>query len=1083
MSRKLDWPEVDAADREKACCDLSTCYLVEAAAGTGKTTLLVARIVQIVETTLTRLPRVVAITFTEKAAGELKSKLKETLEKRADDDGEAAEHCRVALQDLDAMPVGTIHAFCRELIAERPVEAGVDPGFSVLDEAASQSAHSDFFEQWLSEELRGECPPVEPLLRWGMTVDGTGADATLRSLFQELLRHRDDLDSLTIPHLSKRPLLDHASALRDSIHAAAGLLSACREPEDKCAREIRKALLWSEELNTDSLALLFHATQHPPKLKSNLGQKSSWDSPEALVRAREFCADFPEMTSALAWSVFSHFAAPLLEWMRRGVRRYEAARRERAQLDFDDLLILARNMLQSSRAARDYFRQRFDYILVDEFQDTDPLQTEVAFFLCERDGRFVSRWEDVELDTGKLFIVGDPKQSIYRFRRADLDLYGRVRDKLAHDGERLTIRANFRSEGGLISEVNALFREWMRGHGERCEPDYVAMEPYRPSANEGPRVVVLPIPETIRNVAQNSADVAQTEAAALAHYIRDCVLRNPSLSYRDIAVLYPTTTRLLELETALRARDIPFEATGGRNLPQRAEIQALRTVLAAVDNPHDGMSVVGALRSPFFGCSDEELLRHRLDGGDFDYTASGSSEKHVESCLALLCELHRERCRRVPSDTLSRIFETTAGLRVFALKPHGESRVANLLKILDMARALESGGSVSFHRLVRELSRLEELRLGEDDSVLDEESDAVRLMTFHKAKGLEFPVVILYHLSRDFGKKQPSVIVDRRRRTVEFRAAGSQTREFGAALAEELDRKRYESWRQLYVAMTRARDTLVLPLGWIAARSPGRDRWLHDVLASRYPTQLAKHTDAANPGFAVVDLSRFDLSVTPQESLRIDPWPDGADAARREREQWRAERNARVTALDHSEFFRTPSSPKHVTPTRGEEARTPSATTASQFGVFVHRILQQVSIPGGENLERVMADASAEYGIPADARRIAGEMVRRALRSDLLAGRVARAERSYRELPFTLHSEGILTEGAMDLVFRENNRWVIVDFKTDAVTADECAERAASYRDQAAAYARALAAITAEEVQEIILYFLRPGVPLSLPPA
>jgi len=1080
MSRDFIWPEVDAADREKACCDLSTCYLVEAAAGTGKTTLLVARIVHIVETTLTRLPRIVAITFTEKAAGELKSKLKDALEKQARGEGEAAEHCRVALQDLDSMPVGTIHSFCRELLAERPVEAGVEPGFSVLDETASLSANSDFFEQWISEELRGECPAAAPMLRWGMALDGDAADASLRTLFHELRRHRDDLDSLAVPHRSHQQLLELAQALRDDIHAAAALCAACRDPEDKLVREISRAWRWSEALKTDSLPLLFHATQRLPKLKSNVGQKTSWNPLEALLRMREFCDDLPARVSELQREIFSRYAASLIEWLRGGVERGETMRRERAQLDFDDLLIFARNMLRSSQSARDYFRQRFDYVLVDEFQDTDPLQTEVVFFLSERDGRFASSWEDVELDTGKLFIVGDPKQSIYRFRRADLDLYGRVREKLARDGGVLTIRANFRSEGALISEVNSLFREVMRGHGERCEPDYVAMEPYRPSMNEGPHVVVLPPPENLRSKEANSDILALAEAAAIAEHIREILAAQDSLSYRDVAVLYPTTTRLLELETALRSRGIPFETSGGRNLPQRAEVQALRVVLAAVDNPHDGLSVVGALRSPFFGCSDEELLRHRLDGGSFDFTAAASHEEHVARCFALLRDLHDQRRRRLPSDTLSRIFETTAGLHVFALKPHGENRVANLLKILDMARALECGGSCSLHRLVRELMRLEELRLGEDDSILDDDSDAVRLMTFHKAKGLEFPVVILYHLRRDYGRKLPSVVVDRRSKTVEFRAAHSQTSRFDAALGDELDRQKHESWRQLYVAMTRARDTLVLPLGWISARSKGRNRWLHDVLASRYPTRFAEDSSATNGEFIVEDLRRFDLSVTPQENLLLEPEPRDADATRRERKRWRAELDMRVAGLDHSSLFRTPSASKAFDSARSERRDAPSAISAPQFGLFVHRLLQHVSLPDGGNLETVAALAQSEYSVSDDMCRAGVEFVRRALQSDLFTLRVARAEQLFRELPFTLHRNGIIMEGAMDLVFRENNGWVIVDFKTDSVSSGECAARAAVYREQASDYAAALTEITRERVNEVILYFLRPGVRVSI---
>ncbi len=325
------------------------------------------------------------------------------------------------------------------------------------------------------------------------------------------------------------------------------------------------------------------------------------------------------------------------------MRAYVDVKTERSLLDFHDLLILARDMLRDSRAAREFFKARFDYLLVDEFQDTDPLQAEIVFFLGERADSFAATWEEVALEYGKLFIVGDPKQSIYRFRRADLDLYGLVRSKIEGSGECLAIRMNFRSDPAIIDEVNAVFAPWMAGPtATRYEPEYIAMEAWREPQSYGPATTLLPPPAGF-DLEQSSERLAAAEAACLAEHIAELVSTGRTsvagngahrpIAYRDIAVLYSTTTHLGALENALRARQIPYQVSGGKDLPKRSEIQAVRTVLAAICNPFDTAAVIGALRSAFFGCSDEELLTHRLDGGRFDYVTETPAPAHLASGL------------------------------------------------------------------------------------------------------------------------------------------------------------------------------------------------------------------------------------------------------------------------------------------------------------------------------------------------------------------------------------------------------------------------------------------------------------------
>ncbi|MBU1983915.1 UvrD-helicase domain-containing protein, partial [bacterium] len=767
---------------------------------------------------------------------------------------------------------------------------------------------------------------------------------------------------------------------------------------------------------------------------------------------------------------------------------------EEGLVGFDLMVPLATSLLRASPTVRHAIGCRYPFVIIDEFQDTDPLQAEVVFFLSEKPGRFAANWQDVELDEGKLFLVGDPKQSIYRFRRADLDLYGRVREKISCEGEVLVIRANFRSEPGLISEVNALFSELMMGHPNRYEPEYADMEPHRPSRYSSPRVHALPPPSTLLHEGIASAELSTAEAACVAEYIRRLVLspdhldnRNSdsAVSFRDIAVLYPTTSHLAELEAALRSRDIPFEVTGERDLARRVEIQALRVVLAAIDNPHDGVSVIGAIRSPFFACSDEELLRHRLHGGHFDYTSATSSEPHLERSFALLRRFHDYRCHRTPSEILTLLFKETTGLQVFALKPRGGNRVANLLKILDLARALEASGSFSFHRLVQWLERLEELRLGEDESITEEDTDAVRLMTFHKAKGLEFPVVILFHLRHDFTKNRSPVVIDRTRKSIELRIPAGETTGYVVAADDDSDRQRNESLRQLYVAMTRARDLLVLPLGWISPEARSSPRWLHDVLASRYPTAPTTELETSNDGFTVIDTSSLDLSVSVQESLVIELVgieESVATAARKHRQIWTTRQRVAVNLLDHTGTFIRPSAHAPVrVPAQNTSARI-AETDVAQFGLFVHRLLERVALPGGEDLDELISGTAEEFSVSAPDRATGAELVRRALASDLFTSRLPHARRCVRELTFSACLNDRIIEGTSDLAFREDDGWIIVDFKTDAVSPFECTVRAKHYQHQLIAYAQALSSVTGEEVAEVILYFLRPDVRISFKP-
>ncbi len=416
---------------------------------------------------------------------------------------------------------------------------------------------------------------------------------------------------------------------------------------------------------------------------------------------------------------------------------------------------------------------------------------------------------------------------------------------------------------------------------------------------------------------------------------------------------------------------------------------------------------------------------------------------------------------------------------MYALKPQGESRVANLLKLIEMARAFESGGSYSLHRLVRWLNRLEELRVSEDDSPIAESGDdVVQLMTFHKAKGLEFPVVMLYRLGQNREQVRSAALVRRGGKTVEFHLSGLETAGYAEALADERDREWHEAMRLFYVAMTRARDRLVIPVYWGNEKRQSEGQWFFKLLLDRVARAAGGVPELGASAFAAVDTSRYSLETPQQEGLVLEFGGTSAELAvmdsRIQRGLWRDVRDKAANDLVRTDKFTRPSNHEILlaaTPTDSGRAVTQDA--GKRFGSFVHLALQRIDLPHTQNMACVLDEAAAEFRMTAEQRAEGEMLLRRALTSELFVKRILPAGKWYRELPFTVKIDGKLTDGAMDLVFVEHGRPVIVDFKTDNVRVEDVPQRSLRHRPQAEAYARALETILGKGKPEVLLYYVR----------
>ena len=405
---------------------------------------------------------------------------------------------------------------------------------------------------------------------------------------------------------------------------------------------------------------------------------------------------------------------------------------------------------------------------MDEFQDTDPLQAELVAFLAEDSSTAPAvDWRQVRLLPGKLFVVGDPKQSIYRFRRADLQVYEEVKALVLRcGGAVLPLTANFRTVPSVIAFVNERFRGIFVEPGD---PDPIDLEPYRDEVDaNGARAVALTVPPghmpDDKRVEARRGVVAET----IASFIDDITRLNPWTVYDarikgtrparpgDVAILVRKMTPefVAPFEDGLRARQVNYHLVGGKEYLARDEVRALAAVLRAIDNPADRLSLVQALRSPFFAVSDADLFHFVSTKGVLNINAPQGDEVAkrdlFEPVFKLLTRLHRLRRIESPSVIIEELFARTRALSAFLMKPSGEQMVANLWKVLETARAYEAAAPATLRAFVRFLQDEEASSQAEGDSPIGEGIGAsVEIVTVHKAKGLEYPIVIVADLFTD----------------------------------------------------------------------------------------------------------------------------------------------------------------------------------------------------------------------------------------------------------------------------------------------------------------------------------------------
>jgi ATP-dependent helicase/nuclease subunit A len=1077
---------IDEQARHRVATALDENLCVEAAAGTGKTTVLVNRVVNLLASGRVEVDQLVVITFTEKAAAELATRVRDKLEDRAKRaSGLEREHLLAAARDLYRGHIETIHSFATALLHERPVEAKLDPLFEVLQGLAGSLDFDAAYERFQDDLLDKQLPELEVALARGLGL------AELRQACEHVNAHRyllplhhapivaDDVDGT----ISK--LRDIADELRDMLirHQPPG--------EDKAITVIEAIRDWVARLNdADPLTQERMLIAGGPKPYADSGTAGNWGGEKP--RLKELRKDYERIVGETAVRLKSNALLGLLPHVETFVETYEQARRQGGTADFDDLLFWARDLLRDDLPAREYFRGRFRAVLIDEFQDTDPVQAELALLLTS-DQEPGDEWRTLAPVPGRLTVVGDPKQSIYRFRRADIAVYEGVKDgPLAAGVEQIS--TNFRSNAAMLKALNAVFDKVLQPQ-PGLQPANVPLE-HPPGAAAAKRPPVVLVEGAVEG---DAPDVRKAEAAALAALLQKLHEERWEVRDRrdgewkpcrwgDMAILMPARTGLDIYEDALAGAGIPYRHEGSRDFFQRDEVRDLIWVLAAIDDPTDRIALVGALRSSAFAISDAQLVIHAARNGALSYFSKPGASDVANEALAELRELHNLRANFSLAEVIRRVVERTRLVEFALTRPDGEQGAANLLAIVDDARMFATAGGGGLRPFIRHLrDSMENEAIEIDATVAEETDDVVRIMTTHGAKGLEYPIVALANLGTR--PKLDSEPVPREEESFLHFRVGTEsgyghfpTPRYKEVWEAEKAHFVAEKLRLLYVAATRARDHLLIPcvVGRLSAPH------LLGELVGALPVDDEE---------IVRTIPLDELEVQTVDSPDEDDVTDAdVDAAVSERDQW-------IAASDELKH-RAAKDREIETASSRERSRGPLAAEVESFGATllvgdgpplpvgdaVHMVMERISFPDGGDLELIADDVCKEGAISEQTADVIA-MCRACLRAPSVQ-RAAASQRSWREVPFVLSraedpadaDRGPLVNGRVDLVYQENDQLVVVDYKTDKDVSEETAEQYAKqhHGGQGEVYREGLATATGLPVSHVAFVYCKCGTEVRL---
>jgi ATP-dependent helicase/nuclease subunit A len=1044
---------------------------LDAGAGSGKTSVLVERFVRSVLEDGIDVSAILTITFTEKAAAEMRERIRLRLRELG-----ALEQARAT----EGAAISTIHGFCARLLRVNALAAGIDPSFAVLDELDARRLADEAFDGAIQSLAQDAGGGVELIAAYG-------ADAlrgAIKGIHAEL-RSRGQTHPV-LPPLPEPPDSAAVDAARRELESAAATVAAELGAVPDPAARVVEALARLERCS-ELAAAVDPWPGDLEGLRLPSGNGAALTTPvcvsyrQALDRYVRACE--------LRWAVRSRNL--LDDLLSRLEVRYAQLKRGASALDFEDLELLSRDLLREDTELRDRYRERFARVMVDEFQDTNAVQLELID----------------AVSNANLFTVGDAQQSIYAFRHADVELFERRGEQAAAASARATLRTNFRTRPAVLDVINRAF-EGTAGTGS--EPLLPGREA---SGSDEPLVELL--------IADKGADWSKdgpaapwrvAEARALARRIDELIAAGAAP--RDVVVLLRATTDMRTYERALEERGVPTYVIGGRGYWSHPQVVDLVCYLRTLANPRDEVALYSVLASPLVGASVDALVllgaASRASGrnvwwvledpGDLLGELAEDDAARLARFAAWLRAERAEAPRLGVEELLERALERTGyDLEVLSL-PGGQRRLANVRKLMRLGREHAVAHGPDLHGFLE----LVGARAGEgggdprdsEAPVAGEALDAVRLMTIHRAKGLEFEIVCVADLGRGPWGFSPLIRVGRDGRLGLRLSRPGTERPFSTLAHDEIGEQAKaaaaaEERRLFYVAMTRARERLILSGAANLAGSWGNGSgapiaWLGPALVPGLTSRVDERSgvvEGVRFGFMV---DAADQPCAPSAGRRSGPRPDVDDLERPHGGLNRPRPG--VGSLSYSSlttylrcgyrFYAERVLGLPSTPVQGPGASA-GALTGAERGSAVHTLLERLDFrrPLRPTPEAIAAAAAR----PATGRETTeiGALVERFGASELCA-RLARATRVAREQPFAFGLEQTLVTGALDVVATEQSGGsLVVDYKTDRLEGRDPAvvvER--DYHAQRLIYALAVLSFRAPSVEVAHVFLEAPEAPV-----
>ncbi len=1045
----------DQAARDRIRTDLRTNMLVEAGAGSGKTTSLVERMLEHVSTG-TPVERLAAVTFTRKAANELRERFQIRLERavrEAPDEGERERFSR-ALRELDRAFLGTIHAFCGRLLRERPLEIGLDPSFQEVTEEAWDELKLGFWHRWVDRTRRLDDEGLAALAALGIEP------AMLREGFEAVMTYPD----VDFPvGSSSKPDTSSCRRELERLMAAARLAMPAAEPGDgwdDLMKLVRRMELKRSLGRFDDIAGFCDALESISASHCKVVQKRWSDTKEGKAGAKALGESFAVLLDGPVADVLrcwrEHRYPLVMKVLRRAAADFARERHATGQLGFEDLLLLTARLLREHPAVRDELGARYAHLLVDEFQDTDPIQAEVCFLLSSNASEG-NDWRAVTPRPGSLFVVGDPKQSIFRFRRADIQIYELVKGRMASFGAVLPLTANFRSVSAIEAVVNEHFSSVFPAEATAEQAPFRPMETRQePEGSDGV------FRYAVRPAGRSNEELLGLDAAMVASMIAARVATGEKRP-GDFMVITHVKAHIERYARALAERNVPVATTGAK-LPQEHELRELLVVLRALADPENPIAVVAALEGLFFGVSPAALWTASRRGIRFGLTHPPSDD--ADAAARALGQLHAwwSGSQRQPADVLlDRILDESGLLPHAAAQPLGEGRAGALLHLVESLRAASVDGASGLPDAMQRIERL--LAADAADTPLRPgRTDAVRVMNLHKAKGLEADVVVLA-APTDRAEFEPSVHVSRGDGGVATGgmcigytdARGTRILAHPPRWAEMQETERRfqeaEKARLLYVAATRAKREMWVAQGEVPLKAgPRPDDSMWRPLAPALLEHSVRREIAVAPAPGRRRLERAASLVL----------ADSADAARRVREAQKASMK-RVAVSERAKDR----DDDDVIPI----ARGATRGRGSAWGRAVHRSLEALGRGRtGASLHAYVRAVSADEALDAEEAEELIPLIERTAASaawkKLMAAGGGRVSLELKLMRRTMEQEvETITEGVVDAAALGPDGWQVVDWKTDDVDEALWSSRQAGYSKQVEAYVEMLVSLSGKPAQ------------------